>query len=59
MPYGEPEAARVVRQVLNALVYMHGRGIVHRDLYVSSLFLFGGPLALLAGPFLFCTDSTS
>lgn len=35
MPYRESEAVRVIHQVLNALVYMHNRNIVHRDMYVA------------------------
>lgn len=32
MPYTEAEAADIVRDVLSAVVYLHKRGVVHRDL---------------------------
>jgi serine/threonine protein kinase len=32
LPYTEREAARIIEKVLNAVGYMHERGIVHRDL---------------------------
>lgn len=32
MPYTEAEAADIIRDVLSAVVYLHKRGVVHRDL---------------------------
>jgi serine/threonine protein kinase len=34
-PYTEPEAARISLSILNAVAYLHYRGISHRDLKVS------------------------
>lgn len=34
--YTERDASHLIRQVLEAVDYMHDKGIVHRDLKVSS-----------------------
>ena len=36
IPYQEADVARVLYQVLSALIYMHDRNVVHRDLYVPT-----------------------
>jgi serine/threonine protein kinase len=38
-PVSEERARRIVRQVLDALIYAHGRGFAHRDLKPSNIFL--------------------
>ncbi|KAM4810157.1 calcium/calmodulin-dependent protein kinase type IV-like [Rhinophrynus dorsalis] len=35
--YSEQDAARVVQQILEAVVYLHGNGVVHRDLKPENL----------------------
>lgn len=42
--YNEKEARDVLRTVLDALVYCHERGIVHRDLKVTQPCRSDGPL---------------
>jgi calcium-dependent protein kinase len=37
LPYTEREAARIVEKLLNAVVYMHSRGVVHRDLKFENI----------------------
>lgn len=37
--FGEREAAKIVRQMLGALVYLHNRGICHRDLKPENFLL--------------------
>ena len=39
-PYSEGEAKCIMRQLLQAISYMHHRGVVHRDLKVRFLFVF-------------------
>lgn len=36
MPYTEPQAAIIMKQVLGALAYMHARGYVHLDIKVRT-----------------------
>ena len=36
--YTEMDASRLIRQVLDAVNYLHSMGIVHRDLKVSTVF---------------------
>lgn len=38
--YTEMDASRLIRQVLDAVNYLHSLGIVHRDLKVSKLVSF-------------------
>lgn len=38
--YTEKDAADLIRQVLEAVDYMHEQGVVHRDLKVSHLCVF-------------------
>lgn len=38
-PLPEARARRILRQVLDALIYAHGRGFAHRDLKPSNIFL--------------------
>ena len=42
MPYTEPEAAAIMKQVLEALAYMHRRGYVHLDIKCENI-MFVGP----------------
>lgn len=45
-PYTEDEAARIVTALLNAIAYMHARGICHRDIkYENILFASEDPRA--------------
>lgn len=37
----EPEARYFMKQLLDALQYMHGRRVIHRDLKLGNLFLTG------------------
>lgn len=37
--YTEKDAADLIRQVLEAVDYMHEQGVVHRDLKVSKFYL--------------------
>ena len=36
-PYDETDAAKIVGKLLSALAYMHGKGIVHRDLKFENI----------------------
>jgi serine/threonine protein kinase len=38
-PMAEDAAARVTRQILLAVAYMHGKGVVHRDLKLSNVLI--------------------
>lgn len=40
--YSEAQCARLVKQMLSALRYIHSKGIIHRDLKLEN-FLFAGP----------------
>ena len=45
-PYTEAEAARIVAAILSAIAYMHGKGVIHRDLkYENILFVNESPQA--------------
>ena len=45
-PYTEEEAARIITAVLRAVAYMHGKGVIHRDLkYENILFANDSPQA--------------
>jgi len=37
--FSEQEAAVIIKQLLDSLVYLHGKGIVHRDLKLENLLL--------------------
>lgn len=52
--YTEMDASRLIRQVLDAVNYLHSMGIVHRDLKVKQLFIFGFKHARVADVLL-CT----
>lgn len=41
--YTEKDASGLIRQVLEAVDYMHDQGVVHRDLKVRETFLFLNP----------------
>jgi calcium-dependent protein kinase len=44
LPYTERDAARIIEQILNAVGYMHQRGVVHRDLkFENIMFLDSSP----------------
>lgn len=36
--YTEKDASYLIKQILEAVDYMHSQGVVHRDLKVSNLF---------------------
>jgi serine/threonine-protein kinase len=38
-PYSSAEAVGIMRQVVDAFVYAHGRGVVHRDVKSANVFL--------------------
>lgn len=38
--YTEKDASGLIRQVLEAVMYMHDQGVVHRDLKVGLNFIF-------------------
>ena len=45
-PYTEPEAARIIGSVLNAISYMHSRKVAHRDLkFENVLFVNTSPMS--------------
>lgn len=44
--YTEKDAADLIRQVLEAVDYMHEQGVVHRDLKVCNLFNFNSILII-------------
>lgn len=37
MPYSEQEAARITKQILQAVSYMHDRHVIHRDLKFENI----------------------
>lgn len=37
--FSEPEAAHLAKQVLDGVLYLHAKGIVHRDLKLENILL--------------------
>lgn len=48
--YTEKDASGLIRQVLEAVDYMHEQGVVHRDLKVSSVDSMKSPIDIMVFP---------
>jgi len=54
--YTEKDASHLIRQILEAVDYMHSQGVVHRDLKVNSFYLYSQHQTSLTLLITICTN---